>query len=179
MTNAQKKRDRRATRVRGGPGNPGEPVSGEDARARTDADTIKGTRASRSARLDWIVARMSTIPSGWTEAARLEAMALFDVTRNTVERDAAEASRTIERQATDPQLRERLESMLEMASDELRALATDTFIMARERVAALRELRETAATWAALRGVAAPKTVNIGGTLVDFLSLGSAPPEGE
>lgn len=104
---------------------------------------------------------MSRIPSEWNAAARQEYMRVFDVALPTCKVDAAEASRMVERTLDDPQLKRRLEVILDETLDDLHAIATSS-ASPFAKVQALRERRETVQTFADLRGVSAPKKVDVG-----------------
>jgi hypothetical protein len=130
----------------------------------------KGTKAGRAARIDWIVAKM--VADEWGDAARAEACALFGVSPLTLESDASEASRRIERALDDPQLKAMLDAVLHETLEELGAIGVSRDENAMVRVAAMRERRETVATWAQLRGIDAPKRVEIDGVLSALLSRG-------
>lgn len=148
----------------------------------TPAEPAKGTRAAKGERIDWIVERMSRIPDEWNDAARTEFLATFAVSFETMKDDAAIASRLLERTLTDDQLRRKLNLILDESLDELKEIAASArspFVKAQ----IFKERRETVQTWADLRGVSAPKKLDVGvhENLAALLAMGlggSGPPPG-
>ena len=114
----------------------------------------RGSRAAKQQRVDYIVEEMLALR--WNgEVARM-AMLRFNVSSGTIEHDAAEAKRQIERVTTkDAELKTRLELTLQ----EFRDIALDLARTGNDhvRVKAIGEGVKAIQTWAQLRGVEAPK----------------------
>jgi hypothetical protein len=131
----------------------------------------RGNRAAKAARINFIIEEM--LADRWDAKTRKATALRFGVGKDSIRDDAAEASRRISGLTLSDDV---IKARMEHALDELLDLARDA---ARHGdVRAIGEGARVIGTWAAIRGVEAPKTLNVGGTLADFLSLGTAPKSG-